>query len=178
MNMKLVMIGGNTVRFIYRTVLAMIWRLLLDSLITLFSVSLILINYALCCRRRRAEPAGRSVHLDNQTRQHSTKGMKSPMVLEAPHPERRVTLSRSDEKLKKEERSKEERSRSRESKPVPKPQQKKISRVRLRRRPSQFTVEGADFSEMMAAAEEMAKECGDYDNLDPNEANDMETAIK
>ncbi|KAK6732387.1 hypothetical protein RB195_016646 [Necator americanus] len=26
--------------------------------------------------------------------------------------------------------------------------------------------------------EEMAKECGDYDNLDPNEANDMETAIR
>ncbi|VDK61527.1 unnamed protein product [Cylicostephanus goldi] len=122
------------------------------------------------------------------------------MVFEAPHPGRRVTLSKSDEKLKRDEHSSEMRSHEPKPSIETKPQQKKVSRVRVRRRPSQFTVEGADFSEILAVAEEMgenskiksqrlrglhvtlllylAKECGDYENLDPNEANDMETAIK
>ncbi|KAL6733281.1 hypothetical protein Aduo_003940 [Ancylostoma duodenale] len=51
----------------------------------------------------------------------------------------------------------------------------KKSAVNVRRQLSIRTFDGGPND--IAAVEEMAKECGDYDNLNPNEAEDMETAL-
>ncbi|EYB81425.1 hypothetical protein Y032_0384g407 [Ancylostoma ceylanicum] len=166
--------------FISRSSLTMLGPIVL-SIVNMFVTTLFLANHITYCGKKGGHRAQSGYGAANQSpAEASGPPMKSTASEERRRDKRAVHGQEVKEKkeksiaAKKSDASKQER-KSSELKSNPKKSGEKLPR----RKSSTKTLDGGATmtNDMIAAAEEMAKECGDYDNLNPNEAEEMDTAL-